>query len=101
MAVAHYVLLKVSPRYPQKHDRIDLDVSCCCHRECLALKPAAGGAASAPLPQSGDRYSSGWLMKAVVALPRETLNSGKEQLGPSPIYGSSCFPQYSLRCQIS
>ena len=52
VAVVHYILLHISSIYLCKHDKTGLYVSCYCHRECLALKSAAGGAASALLLQS-------------------------------------------------
>ena len=78
VTVVCYILFYVSSIYPCKCDKTGLYVSCCCHRECLALKSAAGGAASALLLQSRDLYICVQLMKAAVTLPCETSNSGKE-----------------------
>lgn len=40
-------------------------------------------------------------MKAAVALPCETSNSGTEQLSLSPLGRSPCFPRYSLQWEMS
>lgn len=70
---------------------------CLCPVTVIALKSAAGGAASASVLQSGDLYSCDGLRKAAVTLPCETSNSGKECLHLSAIYRSSC----SSRCVSS
>lgn len=56
VAAVRCILLYVSSIYPCKRDKTGLYVSCCCLCERLALKSAAGGAASALVLQSGDLY---------------------------------------------